>query len=103
MPLPGARVPGPPGTKVQTTRLRSVPTSERDQCDPAGGRDEGRRTAARSAGEELRWAEVLEIVDVSTPVPGQREILVRVAGASVNFADVLVRTGLNVRHGVGSA
>ncbi|MGW4630802.1 NADP-dependent oxidoreductase, partial [Streptomyces rubiginosohelvolus] len=33
------------------------------------------------------------------PEAGRGEVLVKVAGASVNFADVLVREGLNVRYG----
>lgn len=43
--------------------------------------------------------EVLEIVEAPTPEAGRGEVLVKVAGASVNFADVLVREGLNVRYG----
>ncbi|MEU8877122.1 NADP-dependent oxidoreductase [Streptomyces javensis] len=43
--------------------------------------------------------EVLEVIEVPTPVAGRGEVLVKVAGASVNFADVLVREGLNVQYG----
>ena len=48
---------------------------------------------------EFGGPEAIEIVDVPTPRPGPGEVLVEVAGASVNFADVMVRTGLNVRYG----
>ncbi|WP_413755185.1 quinone oxidoreductase family protein [Streptomyces sp. MMBL 11-3] len=44
-------------------------------------------------------SEVLEIVEAPTPEVGRGEVLVKVAGASVNFADVLVREGLNVQYG----
>lgn len=47
--------------------------------------------------------EVIRVVDVATPAPGPGEVLVKVAGASVNFADVMVRTGLNVQYGATSA
>jgi NADPH:quinone reductase-like Zn-dependent oxidoreductase len=43
--------------------------------------------------------EVLEIVDVPAPEPGPGEVLVKVAAASVNFADVMVRAGMNVEYG----
>jgi NADPH2:quinone reductase len=43
--------------------------------------------------------EVLEVIDVPTPTPGPGEVLVKVAGASVNNADVMVRTGINVQYG----
>ena len=43
--------------------------------------------------------EVLQVIDVPTPAPGRGEVLVEVAGASVNFADVIVRLGLNVQYG----
>ncbi|MEU2336964.1 NADP-dependent oxidoreductase [Streptomyces sp. NPDC006654] len=43
--------------------------------------------------------EALEVVEVTTPEAGRGEVLVKVAGASVNFADVMVREGLNVKYG----
>lgn len=47
--------------------------------------------------------EVLQVVDVPAPEPGSGEVLVRMAGASVNFADVMVREGLNVQYGATAA
>ncbi len=44
-------------------------------------------------------SEALEVVDVPVPQAGPGEVLVKVAGASVNFADVIVRMGLNVQYG----
>ncbi|ELP70932.1 NADP-dependent oxidoreductase [Streptomyces turgidiscabies] len=48
---------------------------------------------------EFGGPEVIEIVEVATPEPGPGEVLVKVAGASVNFADVMTRTGLTVQYG----
>uniref|UniRef100_UPI000A8DA6D7 alcohol dehydrogenase catalytic domain-containing protein n=1 Tax=Streptomyces caniscabiei TaxID=2746961 RepID=UPI000A8DA6D7 len=36
---------------------------------------------------------------MATPEPGPGEVLVKVAGATVNFADVMTRTGLTVQYG----
>lgn len=47
--------------------------------------------------------EVLQVIDVPVPEPGPGEVLVRVAGASVNVADVMVRTGANVEYGATAA
>ncbi len=52
---------------------------------------------------EFGGPEVLQIADVPIPEPGAGEVLVRVAGASVNFADVMVRTGANVQYGATAA
>ncbi len=52
---------------------------------------------------EFGGPEVLRIVDVPMPAPGPGEVLVKVAGASVNFADVMVREGLNVQYGATAA
>jgi NADPH:quinone reductase len=52
---------------------------------------------------EFGGPEVLEVVEVPTPVPGPGEVLVAVAGASVNFADVMVRAGMNVQYGATGA
>ncbi|MFD5540261.1 NADP-dependent oxidoreductase [Streptomyces sp. NPDC127079] len=52
---------------------------------------------------EFGGPEVLQIVEVPTPAPGPGEVLVEVAGASVNFADVMVRAGLNVQYGATAA
>ncbi len=49
--------------------------------------------------KEFGGPEVLQVIDVPTPEPGSGEVLVKVAGASVNFADVLVRMGANVEYG----
>ncbi len=38
--------------------------------------------------------EVLEHVDVPTPVPGPGQVLVKIAAAGVNFIDIYYRTGL---------
>ncbi len=46
--------------------------------------------------------DVLQVIDVPTPVPGPDEVLVKVAGASMNFADIMVRTGANVEYGATS-
>jgi NADPH:quinone reductase len=43
--------------------------------------------------------EVLELIDVPIPDPGPGEVLVKVAGAAVNQADIMVRTGINVQYG----
>jgi NADPH:quinone reductase-like Zn-dependent oxidoreductase len=48
---------------------------------------------------EFGGPEVIEVVEVPTPVPGPTEVVVSVVGASVNFADVMVREGLNVQYG----
>ncbi|WP_041840821.1 NADP-dependent oxidoreductase [Actinoplanes friuliensis] len=47
--------------------------------------------------------EVLQVIEVPTPEPGPGEVLVKVAGASVNNADVMVRTGINVQYGATGA
>lgn len=47
--------------------------------------------------------EVLEVIDVPVPVPGPGEVLVKVAGASVNHADIIVRAGMNVEYGATAA
>jgi NADPH:quinone reductase len=52
---------------------------------------------------EFGGPEVLEVVEVPTPAPGPGEVLVAVAGASVNFADVMVRAGMNVQYGATGA
>lgn len=52
---------------------------------------------------EFGGPEVLKVIDVPMPEPGRGEVLVKVAGASVNFADVMVRTGLNVQYGATAA
>lgn len=39
-------------------------------------------------------ADVLEIVDLPTPKPGREQVLVKVAAASVNYIDVLLRGGV---------
>jgi len=49
--------------------------------------------------KEFGGPEVLQVINTPTPVPGPGEVLVKVAGASVNFADVIVRMGLNVEYG----
>ncbi|MDX3733409.1 NADP-dependent oxidoreductase [Streptomyces caniscabiei] len=48
---------------------------------------------------EFGGPEAIEVVEVATPEPGPGEVLVRVAGATVNFADVMTRTGLTVQYG----
>ncbi|SER14528.1 NADPH:quinone reductase [Lentzea xinjiangensis] len=53
--------------------------------------------------KEFGGPEVLQVIDVPTPEPGPGEVLVEVAGASVSFADVMVRTGLNVQYGATAA
>ncbi|MET8170505.1 NADP-dependent oxidoreductase [Streptomyces sp. NPDC005329] len=50
--------------------------------------------------KEFGGPEAIEVVDVATPEAGPGEVLVKVAGASVNFADVMVRMGLNIEYGV---
>lgn len=52
---------------------------------------------------EAGGPEAIEIIDVATPEPGPGEVLVKVAGATVNFADVMVRMGLNVQYGATAA
>ena len=52
---------------------------------------------------EFGGPEVLQVIDVPTPEPGPGEVLIKVAGASVNFADVMVRAGLNVQYGATAA
>ncbi len=47
--------------------------------------------------------EVIRVIDVPTPDPGPGEVLVKVVGATVNFADVMVRIGLNVEYGATTA
>ncbi|MFG1609681.1 NADP-dependent oxidoreductase [Actinoplanes sp. NPDC049265] len=47
--------------------------------------------------------EALAVVDVPAPEPGPGEVLVKVAGASVNYADIMVRTGINVQYGATGA
>jgi NADPH2:quinone reductase len=37
---------------------------------------------------------VLQLVDVATPAPGAREVLIRVGAAGVNFADTMQRSGV---------
>ena len=53
--------------------------------------------------KEFGGPEVLQVIDVPIPQPGAGEVLVKVAGASVNFADILVRQGLNVQYGATAA
>ncbi|MDX2604275.1 alcohol dehydrogenase catalytic domain-containing protein [Streptomyces caniscabiei] len=48
---------------------------------------------------EFGGPEAIEVVEVATPEPGPGEVLVEVAGATVNFADVMTRTGLTVQYG----
>ncbi|MBD9727338.1 NADP-dependent oxidoreductase [Streptomyces caniscabiei] len=48
---------------------------------------------------EFGGPEAIEVIEVATPEPGPGEVLVRVAGATVNFADVMTRTGLTVQYG----
>jgi NADPH:quinone reductase-like Zn-dependent oxidoreductase len=48
---------------------------------------------------EFGGPEVLQVIEVPTPEPGPDEVLVAVAGATVAFADVMVRTGMNVQYG----
>ncbi|MBP2338986.1 NADPH:quinone reductase-like Zn-dependent oxidoreductase [Saccharothrix coeruleofusca] len=43
--------------------------------------------------------EVLEVVETTLPHPGPGEVRIKVGAAAVNFADVLIRTGLNVQYG----
>ena len=38
-------------------------------------------------------ADVLEYADVPTPRPGREQVLVKIAAASVNYIDVLLRNG----------
>jgi NADPH2:quinone reductase len=52
---------------------------------------------------EFGGPEVLRVVEVPTPDPGPGEVLVKVAGASVSFADVMVRMGANVEYGATGA
>jgi NADPH2:quinone reductase len=52
---------------------------------------------------EFGGTEVLRTIDAPMPEPGAGEVLVKVAGASVNFADVMVRTGANVQYGATAA
>ncbi|WP_046263698.1 NADP-dependent oxidoreductase [Streptomyces sp. WM6386] len=47
--------------------------------------------------------EAIEVVEVATPEPGPGEVLVKVVGATVNFADVMVRMGLNIQYGATAA
>ncbi len=49
--------------------------------------------------QEFGGPEVVQVVDVPTPEAGPGEVLVKVLGASVNFADVMVRKGLSVQYG----
>lgn len=49
--------------------------------------------------KEFGGPEAIQIVDVATPEPGPGEVLVKVTAASVNFADVMLRMGLNVQYG----
>lgn len=53
--------------------------------------------------EEFGGPEAVRTIEVPVPEPGPGEVLVRVAGASVNFADVIVRSGLNVQYGATAA
>ncbi len=48
---------------------------------------------------EFGGPDVLVTVDVPVPVPGPGDVLVKVAAAAVNFADVMVRVGGMVRYG----
>ncbi|WP_374946338.1 zinc-binding alcohol dehydrogenase family protein [Agreia sp.] len=52
---------------------------------------------------EFGGPDAVQIIEVSTPEPGVGEVLVKVAGASVNFADVMVREGMNVEYGATGA
>lgn len=52
--------------------------------------------------QEFGGPEVLQIIEIPTPEPGPGEVLIKVAGASLNFADVMVRAGMNVQYGVTS-
>lgn len=53
--------------------------------------------------QEFGGPDVVRIIDVPTPEPVAGEVLVKVVGASVNFADVIVRLGLNVQYGATAA
>lgn len=44
--------------------------------------------------DEFGGPEVLQIQEVEKPVPGEKQVLIRVTAASVNYADVLTRRGL---------
>lgn len=46
--------------------------------------------------------EVLEVIDAPVPEPRAGEVRVKVEGAGVNIADVIVRTGMNVQYGATS-
>lgn len=52
---------------------------------------------------EFGGPDAVQIIEVPTPEPGAGEVLVKVAGASVNFADVMVREGMNVQYGATGA
>ena len=43
--------------------------------------------------------EVMSIREVPTPVPGQGEVLIRVAASGVNFIDIYVREGRYAQSG----
>src|SRR6266540_6007219 len=90
-----------PGNSGPGSQLIGRRTSE--PC-PTPGRAERTAEHMRAAVvREFGGPEVLRIVDVPMPAPGPGEVLVKVAGASVNFADVMVREGLNVQYGATAA
>src|SRR3954452_24707709 len=72
--------------------MRCPPRRVRVGCDQVESRG-GSAMSKAVRFEEYGGIDVLKVVEVERPVPGDGEVLVRVKAAGINFGEALIRSG----------